>query len=81
MHSAIKTLCYIFNVLIKAFRFLLTSVLNISAKTYCYSSKLFYLQLQLKKEWEDMGHKKPNILEKDYERALQKIATRLVDVT
>ena len=40
--------------------------------------KSTFLQLQLKKEWEDMGHMKPNILEKDYERALQKTATRLV---
>ncbi|XP_039260201.1 RRP15-like protein [Styela clava] len=33
-------------------------------------------QLNKKRKWEEMNHVKPNALEKDYERNLQKIATR-----
>uniref|UniRef100_H2XX34 RRP15-like protein n=1 Tax=Ciona intestinalis TaxID=7719 RepID=H2XX34_CIOIN len=35
-----------------------------------------FLQINKKRKWEGMNFVKPNVLEKDYERSLQKVATR-----
>ena len=45
-------------------------------KALHFSCKFLFLQKRKKRAWEDMNFVKPDPLKKQYERSLQKIATR-----